>query len=119
MAIIPMPVTFDLNTGETVTLPQILNCSEEQTEELVADFVYGYFLSQEDAYYIQMGRDTYLIYSPQYFYMMEQGVGVYYHQGAFDCEAAGDFLFVIPYEELKLPGMCAEREDAELLRNYQ
>ena len=99
-AIIPMPITFDLDTGEPVTLPEILNCSEEQIEELVADCIYDYFLSQGDEYYSWKGKDTYLCYEPQYFYMLEQGLGVYYPRYSIDCGAAGDFLFVIPYEEL-------------------
>ena len=99
-AIIPMPITFDLDTGEPVTLPEILNCSEEQIEELVADCIYDYFLSQGDEYFSWKGRDTYLCYEPQDFYMLEQGLGVYYPRYAIDCGAAGDFLFVIPYEEL-------------------
>lgn len=93
----PMPVTFDMTTGEPVTLPEILNCSEQEIKELVADYVYGYFLSQGEEY---VWRDTYLCFEPQDFYMLEQGLGVYYPRYAIDCGAAGDFLFVIPYEDL-------------------
>lgn len=93
----PMPVTFELTTGQPVTLPEILNCSEEEVKELVADYVYGYFLSQGNEY---VWRDTYLCYEPRDFYMLEQGLGVYYPRYAIDCGAAGDFLFVIPYEDL-------------------
>lgn len=93
----PMPVTFDLTTGEPVTLLEILNCSEPEIKELVADYVYGYFLSQGEEY---VRRNTYLCFEPQDFYMLEQGLGVYYPRYAIECGAAGDFLFVIPYEDL-------------------
>lgn len=95
----PMPVTFDMTTGEPVTLPEIWNCSEQEIKELVADYVYGYFLSQGEEY---VRRDTYLCFEPQDFYMLEQGLGVYYPRYAIDCGAAGDFLFVIPYEDLMI-----------------
>lgn len=102
-AINPMPVTFDLTTGKRITLPGILNCSEEEVTELVADYVYEYFCSQGDEY---TWRDKYLCYEPEQFYMLEQGLGVYYPRYAIECGAAGDFLFVIPYKELaeKMPG---------------
>lgn len=102
-AINPMPVTFDLTTGKRITLPEILNCSEEEVKDLVADYVYEYFCSQGDEY---AWRDKYLCYEPEQFYMLEQGLGVYYPRYAIECGAAGDFLFVIPYKELaeKMPG---------------
>lgn len=93
----PLPVTFDLTTGEPVTLPEILNCSEQETKELVADYVYGYFISQGKEY---VRRETYLCFETRDFYMLEQGLGVYYPRYAIDCGAAGDFLFIIPYEDL-------------------
>lgn len=88
----PMPVTFDLTTGEPVTLPEILNCSEQEIKELVADYVYGYFLSQGEEY---VWRDTYLCFEPQDFYMLEQGV--YYRNYTIDLQ---DHLYIIPYREL-------------------
>lgn len=102
----PMPVTFDLTTGKRITLPEILNCSEEEVKELVADFVYEYFCSQGDEY---VWRDTYLCYEPEQFYMLEQGLGVYYPCYAIECGAAGDFLFVIPYKELAENKRYAEK----------
>lgn len=102
-AINPMSVTFDLTTGKRITLPEIMNCSEEEVKELAADFVYEYFYSQGDEY---AWRDKYLCYEPEQFYMLEQGLGVYYPRYAIECGAAGDFLFMLPYKELaeKMPG---------------
>lgn len=91
------PVTFDLTNGRIVTLPELLGCTGEQVRELVADYVYEYFLSQD---YLFAERDTYLWYDLWDFYMLEQGLGVYYPRYAIDCGAAGDFLFVIPYDDL-------------------
>lgn len=104
-AITASPVTFDLTDGRVVTLPEILGCTGEQVRELVADYVYGYFLSQDYEY---AQRDTYLCYDLWDFYMLEQGLGVYYPRYAIDCGAAGDFLFVIPYDDLYVK--VAERD---------
>lgn len=106
----PMPVTFNLSTGQPVTLPELLDCSEEEVRELVADYVYGYFLSQGDGY---VWREKYLCYEPRDFYMLEQGLGVYYPIYAIECGAAGDFLFVIPYEALYENGNYEESKTEE------
>ena len=39
-------------------------------------------------------------FDPEKFFLFPEGIGIYYEQGAIDCEAAGDYLFVVPWEEL-------------------
>ena len=89
----PVPVTFDLTTGEPVTLPEILGCSERETAELVDDHIYEYNYSQGN----YNRRGDILLFDPEQFYMLEQGLGVYYPRYTIDLR---EHLFIIPYEEL-------------------
>ncbi len=38
-------------------------------------------------------------YDPEQFFLFPQGIGIYFDVYAIDCGAAGDFIFVVPWEE--------------------
>ncbi len=54
-----------------------------------------------------MGRGSFLLkeddilsknYDPEQFFLFPDGIGIYYERYAIDCGAAGDYLFVVPFD---------------------
>ena len=39
-------------------------------------------------------------YDPEQFFLFQEGIGIYYERYAIDCGAAGDYMFIIPWEEV-------------------
>lgn len=101
------PVTFDRENGEAVSLEQILGVRQQEAVARLTASVYKYmegigrgmfFLKTED-----MLTENY---DPEQFFLFPEGVGIYYERYAIDSGAAGDYVFVIPWEEAVI-------EDAE------
>ena len=91
------PVTFDKQTGERVSLEDILGIPLQEAVANLTGSVYKYMEG--------IGRGTFFLkeddiltknYNPEQFVLFPEGIGIYYEQYAIDCGAAGDYIFVIP-----------------------
>ncbi|MDE7447022.1 MAG: hypothetical protein K2N15_15145 [Lachnospiraceae bacterium] len=40
-------------------------------------------------------------YHTDQFFLFPEGIGLYYRRNAIDCNAEGDFVFIIPWDEVK------------------
>lgn len=97
------PVTFDRKSGKVVSLEKFLELPEQEAVARLTGSVYKYSegigvgrrLLQEDDILTEE-------YDPEQFFLFPEGIGIYYNIYAIDCGAAGDFIFVIPWEEIKL-----------------
>ena len=92
------PVTFDRETGETVSLGEILGMSEQEAVAELTGSVYKYMEG--------IGRGTFLLtdrdlltedYDPEQFILCPDGIGIYYQRYAIGSGAAGAAMYVIPY----------------------
>ena len=72
-----------------------LTASVYKYKECIGDGYNSFFLQRYDPLTEE--------YNPEKFYLFPDGVGIYYEKYAIDCGAAGDQLFVVPYEEF--PGV--------------
>ncbi len=100
------PVTFDRETGETVSLEALLDMPLQEAVAALTASVYKYKECIGDGYnsfFLQRYDPLTEEYNPEKFYLFPDGVGIYYEKYAIDCGAAGDQLFVVPYEEF--PGV--------------
>jgi len=95
------PVTFDRQTGEAVSLEELLGMTwQEASARLTAsackclerDGNSWFFLCEEN----KLSEE----FDPEKFFLFPEGIGIYYERYAVDCGAAGDYLFVVPWEEL-------------------
>lgn len=95
------PVTFDRKSGEVVSLEKILDMPEREAVAKLTGSVYKYMEG--------IGRGTFFLeeedilteeYDPEQFFLFQEGIGLYYERYAIDCGAAGDYLFIVPWEEL-------------------
>lgn len=93
------PATFDRKTGEKVTLETILDMPAQEAVASLTGSVYKYMEG--------MGRGSFLLkeddilsknYDPEQFFLFPDGIGIYYERYAIDCGAAGDYLFVVPFD---------------------
>lgn len=96
------PVTFDRKTGEVVSLEELLGMTaQEASARLTAS---AYKCLEEDGnswFFLREKNRLAEEFDPERFFLFPDGVGIYYERYAIDCGAAGDYLFVIPWEELK------------------
>ena len=95
------PVTFDRKSGEEVSLEKLLGVPEQEAVAKLTGSVYKYMEG--------IGRGTFLLkdedaltehYDPEQFFLFQEGIGIYYERYAIDCGAAGDYMFIIPWEEV-------------------
>ncbi|MDE5698430.1 MAG: DUF5050 domain-containing protein [Lachnospiraceae bacterium] len=95
------PVTFDRETGEVISLEDLLGMTTQEASSRLTASAYKYmegigngwfFLTEEN----KMAEE----FDPEKFFLFPEGVGIYYERYDIDCGAAGDYLFVIPWEEL-------------------
>lgn len=96
------PVTFDRETGEVVSLEKLLGMTAQQVSARLTASAYkclegdknGWFFLREEN---KLAEE----FDPWKFFLFPEGVGIYYERYAIDCGAAGDYLFVIPWEEVR------------------
>lgn len=96
------PVTFDRETGEVVSLEKLLGMTAQQVSARLTASAYkclegdknGWFFLREEN---KLAEE----FDPGKFFLFPEGVGIYYERYAIDCGAAGDYLFVIPWEEVR------------------
>ena len=61
--------------------------------------VYKYMEGASRGGFLLKGEDVLTAnYDPEQFFLFPEGVGIYYERYAIDCGAAGDYIFVIPYD---------------------
>lgn len=103
------PVTFDRGSGEVVTLEKLLGMPEQEAVAKLTGSIYKYMEG--------IGRGNFLLkevdtltenYDPGQFFLFVDGIAVYYRRYAIDCGAAGDYLFVLPWEEIN-PAMAGSQ----------
>lgn len=95
--------TFDLHTGEELTLSDIIGNSEEELKEIVIQYFTDCFNENPDVYWSdaietvsqRIGFDS-------YFYLTNAGVVFYYEPYALACFAEGFQQVTIPYSALKM-----------------
>lgn len=95
------PVTFDRKNGEVMSLEKLLGMPEQEAVAKLTGSVYKYMEGS--------GRGTFLLkeddeltehYDTKQFFLFPEGVGIYYKRYAIDCGAAGDYMFIIQWEEV-------------------
>ncbi len=97
--ITPVPVTFDVDSGERVFLEDIMGRQEEGAVAYLTGSVYKYMEGAGRGGFLLKGEDVLTAnYDPEQFFLFPEGVGIYYERYAIDCGAAGDYIFVIPYD---------------------
>lgn len=96
------PVTFDRQTGRVITLEELLDLSEQEITSKLTASIYKYmecvwrgdfFLTTNDILTEKYHTDQ--------FFLFPEGIGLYYQRNAIDSNAAGDFVFIIPWDEVK------------------
>ncbi|MBD5536752.1 MAG: DUF5050 domain-containing protein [Lachnospiraceae bacterium] len=94
-----MPVTFDRQSGEALSLGDLFAVPEEEAMLCLFASIYKYMECSEMGSSLELWNATlWHAYDVNQFYLTEDGIGLYYAIYAIGPGAAGDFLFVIPYE---------------------
>lgn len=100
--ITPKPITFERESGKKVSLEEIMGMKEREATANLTGSVYKYMEG--------IGRGTFLLkekdvltenYDPEQFFLFPEGIGIYFGRYAIDCGAAGDYMFVVPWEEIQ------------------
>ena len=100
------PLTFDRQSGEVVSLEKLLGISEQEAVARLTGSVYKYMEGIGNGRFLLQEEDILTEeYDPEQFFLFPEGIGIYYDVYAIDCGAAGDFIFVIPWEEIN-PAMA-------------
>lgn len=98
-----LPYTFDLETGEELRLPDIIENSEAEVNELVTSYFAEKINADPEAYWegaIDVVREQASLDSD--FYLTERGICFYYHPYDLAAYGAGFPEVVIPYEEFEM-----------------
>lgn len=94
-----MPVTFDRQSGEALSLGDLFAVPEEEAMLRLFASLYKYMECSELGSRLGLSNTTLRnAYNVKQFYLTEDGIGLYYAIYTIGPGAAGDFLFVIPYE---------------------
>ena len=100
--ITPKPVTFERESGKKVSLEEVMGIQGQEAVANLTGSVYKYMEG--------IGRGTFLLkekdvltenYDPEQFFLFSEGIGIYFGRYAIDCGAAGDYMFVVPCEEIQ------------------
>lgn len=95
------PVTFDRLTGETVSMEALLGMTWQESSARMTASAYKWLEGEGNSWFFLRDENKLAKeFDPKKFFLFPEGIGIYYEQGAIDCEAAGDYLFVVPWEEL-------------------
>lgn len=93
------PVLFDRNSGKQLAFGDLFTVSEEEALQRLLASIYKYMECTENARLTLADNNILLSeYDPSQFYLSKEGIGIYYPRYAIDAGAAGDFLFIVPYE---------------------
>lgn len=95
--------TYNLQTGEELTLEDVIWNSEEELKEIVVEY-FGKIVEGEPEMFWDDALDTvYQTISYDFpFYLTEEGICFHYDPYALACYAAGEQELVIPYEEFRM-----------------
>lgn len=97
------PVTFDRKSGKVVSLEKLLGLPEQEAVARLTGSVYKYSEGVGVGRWLLQEEDILTEeYDPEQFFLFPEGIGIYYDAYAIDCGAAGDFMFVVPWEEVRL-----------------
>ena len=95
------PVTFDRQTGEAVSLEELLGMTwQEASARLTASACKRLERDGNSWFFLREENKLAEEFDPEKFFLFPEGIGIYYERYAVDCGAAGDYLFVVPWEEL-------------------
>ncbi|MCM1259139.1 MAG: DUF5050 domain-containing protein [Roseburia sp.] len=94
------PVTFDRASGEEVSLEEILGMTTQEAVARLTGAVYKYEEGKRNEdFFLEEGNLLTNKYEPDNFLLFSEGLGIYYWEGAIGPNVAGDFLFIIPWED--------------------
>lgn len=99
------PVTFDRTSGEVLSLEDILGMPEQECIIMLTSSAYKYMEAiGRETFYLDRRDFLTNLYDPTHFFVCSDGIGIHYERYDIDCGAAGDYLFVIPYENFAANG---------------
>lgn len=96
------PVTFERQTGNVVSLGDCFGMSQEEAVARVTASIYKYMENGDgDGEKILLQDEDILteMFDPEQFFFFPEGIGIYYEEGAIDCMAAGNYVFIVPFVE--------------------
>lgn len=99
------PVTFDRTSGEVVSLEDVLGMTTQEAVARLTGSVYKYMEGNgwdwKPSFFLKNYDELTAKYDPQNFFLFSEGIGIYYEIYDIDCGAAGDFLFIVPWEDFE------------------
>ena len=96
-------LTFDLETGERLSLPDVIANSEEELNSIVTEYFAEYINGNPEEFWedaLDIVRDESCFESD--FYLTEDGIKFYFHPYALSSYAAGFPEVTIPYDEFEM-----------------
>lgn len=94
------PITFDRASGKVVSLGDILGMTTQEAVARLTGSVYKYKEGKGNgSLFLQEGNLLTNKFDPENFLLFPRGIGIYYPRYAIECGAAGDFLYIIPWED--------------------
>ena len=96
-------LTFDLETGERLSLPDVIANSEEELNSIVTEYFAEYINGNPEEFWedaLDIVRDEICFESD--FYLTEDGIKFYVHPYALSSYAAGFPEVTIPYDEFEM-----------------
>ncbi len=96
-------LTFDLETGERLSLPDVIANSEEKLNSIVTEYFAEYINGNPEEFWedaLDIVRDEICFESD--FYLTEDGIKFYFHPYALSSYAAGFPEVTIPYDEFEM-----------------
>lgn len=96
-------LTFDLETGERLSLPDVIANSEEKLNSIVTEYFAEYINGNPEEFWedaLDIVRDEICFESD--FYLTEDGIKFYFHPYALSYYAAGFPEVTIPYDEFEM-----------------
>ena len=96
-------LTFDLETGERLSLPDVIANSEEELNSIVTEYFAEYINGNPEEFWedaLDVVRDEICFESD--FYLTEDGIKFYFHPYALSSYAAGFPEVTIPYDEFEM-----------------
>lgn len=95
------PVTFDRLTGETVSMEALLGMTWQEASARLTASAYKWLEGKGNSWFFLRDENKLAKeFDLEKFFLFPEGIGIYYERYAIDCGAAGDYLFVVPWEEL-------------------
>lgn len=94
-------ITFDRESGDWISLEEILGMTSQEAAARLTGAVYKYMERERwSSFFLREGNLLTNEFDPENFLLFSDGVGIYYPRYAIECGAAGDFLFIVPWEDL-------------------